>query len=569
MPKDTQAQALAVSIGQYSNAGRKPSNQDFHGALVPSGATAALKGITLAIADGISSSAVSAEASETAVKSLLTDYYSTPDSWTVKVSALRVIEAANSWLHGLNTSVADINAGRVCTFSALILKGREAHVFHVGDSRVSRVTKAGIEPLTEDHRMVMSPGQSYLARAMGAEPAVSIDYSCHRLAVGDVYLLTTDGVHEFTDSRVVLASLAEERDLDAVAMRIAREAYARGSDDNLTVQIVRIDALGDAGTAFEGVALPRPALPNTGDHLDNFRIVRPIQTTARSHVFLAVDEQGKKVALKIPASETGEDETYLRRFALEEWVARRVASPHVLQAAEGPRTSLYVAMEWVEGTTLRQWMIDNPHPPLDRVRDIVGQIVEGLRALHRRQMIHQDLRPENVMIDADGTVKLIDLGSVTVKGVEEAAPGTLPEMPGTYQYTAPEYLSGDVVSWRSDQYSLGVIAYELLTSRLPYGAQVARIRSRADQLKLVYAPARDDRNGVPDWIDAALKRAVHPDPLRRFDALSEFLADLRRPGAAARGTRHVPLAERNPVLFWQVISGVLAVICLILIANLN
>jgi len=574
VPKDFLTRdTLSVSIGQHSLAGRKDANQDFHGAVLPTGAQLSLKGIAVAVADGISSSRVSGEAAETAIKSLLTDYYATPDAWAVRTAATRVIAATNAWLHGQNASVPDINAGRVCTLAALILKGREGHILHVGDSRVSRLSGASLEPLTRDHRTTLSAGESYLARALGAAPKVDVDYNRVSLSAGDIFLLTTDGVHEHVDGAVVRQALADASDLDSVARLIAEEALLRGSADNLTIQIVRIESLppADASAALDAASLPIPPLPKAGDMIDVYRIIRPIHGSARSHVFLASAPDGRQVALKIPASETAEDESYLRRFVLEEWIARRVSSPHVLKAAEaaGQRSALYVVTEYVEGRTLRQWMTDNPRPSLDEIRNMVGQIASGLRALHRREMLHQDLRPENVMIDADGTLKIIDLGSATVAGVEESAPGVLGAMPGTFQYTAPEYLSGDTVSWRSDQYALGVIAYEMATGRLPYGAQAARVRSRADQMRLAYRPARDDATGVPDWVDAALRRAVHPDPLRRYDALSEFVEDLKRPGASWRAARHVPLAERNPVRFWQGVSAILALLCLILAARLG
>ncbi|NVO28645.1 protein kinase [Donghicola sp. C2-DW-16] len=560
---------LEISLGQYSDAGRKPENQDFHGALIPDGNVRALKGITLAVADGISSSAVSGAASETAVKALMTDYYSTPDAWTVQTAATRVIWATNAWLHGQNQSVSDINAGQVCTLSALILKGNEGHILHAGDSRVSRLSGRSLEPLTTDHRTVLSSTESYLARGMGISQRIELDYEKVILRVGDVFLLTTDGVHEFIDSVVVSQALDGSDDLDVVAKQIAQIALERGSDDNLTIQIVRIDALPEGEALPDIATLPLPSLPNAGDQLDGYTILRSLHASARSHVYLAQDARGQKVALKIPAGETAQDETYLKRFVLEEWIARRIRSAHVLQVPEqGKRSRLYVLSEFVDGITLRQWIADHPKPDLDEVRDIIDQLSKGLRALHRREMIHQDIRPENVMIDRNGTVKIIDLGSVSVAGVEEAAPGLLGHMPGTYQYTAPEYLANDVVSWRSDQYALGVIAYEMLTGRLPYGAQVARIRSSQDQMRLRYDPARDEESGVPRWMDAALARAVHPDPLRRYDALTEFVADLCRPGASYREGQHVPLMQRNPLRFWQGLSAVLAILCLVQFALL-
>ena len=93
---------LALSIGQHSDKGRKDTNQDFHGALIPQEPLLTLKGIAIALADGISTSDVSAIASESAVKSFLTDYYCTPDTWSVKTSAQRVVAAVNSWLHAQN-----------------------------------------------------------------------------------------------------------------------------------------------------------------------------------------------------------------------------------------------------------------------------------------------------------------------------------------------------------------------------------------------------------------------------------------------------------------------------------
>ncbi|MGH1451626.1 MAG: protein kinase domain-containing protein [Paracoccaceae bacterium] len=568
MPRDASpTPQLTIAIGGYSAAGRKPQNQDFHGAATPSGAALVLKGITLAVADGISTSTTSAEAAETCVKSLLTDYYATPDPWTVQTAASRVIQATNAWLHGQNGSVDDINAGRVCTLSALILKGRSAHILHVGDSRIARLSGDSLEPLTTDHRVTLSASENYLARGMGISDQVDIDYRKIPLREGDIFLLTTDGIHDFVDGAVIRAAIGP--DLDASARAIADAALANGSDDNLTVQLARVDILPqDAAALLDMSDLPVARLPEPGAMLDQYRIIRPIHSSARSHVFLATAPDNTRVALKIPARETADDPDYLKRFMLEEWIARRVSSPHILRVPpQGNRSALYTVSEFVDGITLRQWMTDNPQPRLDQMRGLIDQIAMGLRALHRRDMIHQDLRPENIMIDDTGTLRIIDLGSVAVAGVEEAAPGLLGQLPGTFQYTAPEYLCGDPASWRSDQYALACIAYEMLTGRLPYGTRVARIRSRRDVARLTYATARDDDNAVPAWLDGALRRALHPDPMRRYNALSEFQMDLKRPGASL--TRPVPLMQRNPLRFWQGLSALLGLACLILLFQLT
>ena len=576
VPKDMNpAPALAVTIGQYSDAGRKSANQDFHGAATPEGLAMALKGVTVAVADGLSSSAVGREAAELAVKSLLTDYYGASDTWTVKTAASRVIAATNAWFHAQNrrARLEEMEHGWVCTLAAIVLKGRSAHLFHVGDSRIWRASGESLEPLTEDHRISLSSTETYLGRCLGAEHQVEIDYRQIDLAVGDVLVLTTDGVHDHMDPRWAARTIKAADDLEAAAAQIAAEALARGSDDNLTIQIVRVDALpGDGADRVldEASSLPTPPLPQAGDVIDGYRILRQLHASSRSHVYLAAAPDGSEVVMKIPSVDQRGDREALHRLFMEEWIARRLTSAHVLKVPplQTARTALYVVTEYVDGQTLRQWMHDHPRPDLEDVRRIVDQIVQGLRAFHRREMLHQDLRPENIMIDRHGTVKIIDFGSVAVAGVQEAQPGGAEAILGTQQYTAPEYFSGDVVGWRSDLFSLGVIAYEMLTGRLPYGAQVSRVRTRAQQRRLVYRPACDDDHPVPDWMDEALRRALHPDPSRRHEALSEFAADLHGPSREYRARRHTPLIERDPLLFWKGLSAVLAVLCLILAARL-
>src|SRR3569832_132180 len=170
---------LRISLGQYSDKGRKPTNQDFHGALMPSESLLCVKGIAVVFADGISSSEVSHIASESAVKSFLTDYYCTSESWSVKTSAHRVLAATNSWLHAQTRHSQyryDHDRGYVCTLSAMVIKQAAVHIFHVGDCRVYRVAGNALEQLTEDHRVIVSPEQSYQGRAMGVNSEIEIDY---------------------------------------------------------------------------------------------------------------------------------------------------------------------------------------------------------------------------------------------------------------------------------------------------------------------------------------------------------------------------------------------------------
>jgi serine/threonine protein phosphatase PrpC len=570
---------LRVSIGQHSEAGRKELNQDFHGVMAPSGHTLGVKGIAVALADGISSSAVSHVASETAVKSFLTDYYCTPDSWSVKTSAHRVLAATNSWLHGQNSRGAyghDRDRGLVCTLSAIVLKSRTAHIFHVGDARIYRLHGNGLEQLTTDHRVAVSSSQSYLARALGVNANIELDYRAVPLHPGDVFILATDGVYEHIGHRAIANVLDDCRnDLDAAARRIVTEAFANGSPDNLTVQIVAIDDLPD-GTLVdvldEAAELPPASLPQPRTVFEGYDILRQIHASNRSHIFMARDRAtGDIVAIKFPATDMRESPSDLKRLRMEEWIARRIDSAHVLKAPPlgRSREHLYVVTEFIDGQTLGQWMIDHPKPDLETVRGIVEQIANGLYAFHRMEMVHRDLRPANIMIDKNGTVRIIDFGSTRVAGIAETELAVDHEdILGTVQYTAPECFLGEA-SPRTDLFSLGVIAYQMLTGAFPFGNQSMDPRTRKARRRLRYIPATAVNPHVPDWVDAALRKAVDPEPARRYEAISEFTFDLRHPNPGLIAQARRPLLERNPNLFWKATSGVLLVIVVCLLWRLS
>jgi serine/threonine protein phosphatase PrpC len=569
---------LAISLGQHSDRGRKEVNQDFHGALIPEEPLLSLKGIAVVLADGISTSDVSHIASESAVKSFLMDYYCTSDSWTVKTSAQRVIVATNSWLHSQTRQsqhLYDRDKGYVCTLSAMVLRSATAHIFHIGDARIYRVAGHALEQLTEDHRVIVSSVQSYLGRALGINPQIEIDYRSLQVEKGDVFILATDGVYEHVNPHFIAETLnGGANDLDGAAKCIVEEAYRQGSSDNLTVQIVRIDELPDhepGEVVAQTSELPCPPLLEARMTFDGYQIVREIHASSRSHIYLAVDPvDGAHVAIKTPSIDLRGDPAYLQRFMMEEWVARRVNSAHVLthRIQSRRRNYLYVVTEFIEGQTLTQWMIDNQNPGLETVRDIVEQIAKGLQAFHRMEMLHQDLRPDNIMIDATGTAKIIDFGSTRIAGIADDTPSSQNDILGTVQYTAPEYFLGEGGSSRSDIFSLGVIAYQMLTGRLPYGAQVPKARTKSQQRKLIYRSALDDAREIPAWIDGVLKKAVHPNPLKRYEELSEFVFNLRHPEKNGLESSPTPFIERNPLLFWKCLSAILALISLTLLYGL-
>lgn len=561
---------LNILVGQVSVAGLKPVNQDYIGTSPSQGAFLATKGFAAVLCDGISSSTVSQIASKTAVNSFLSDYYSTSEAWSVRRSAEKVLKATNYWLYAQTKNSEyrfDFNQGYVCTCSALVIKSNTAHIFHIGDSRVYRVLGASLEQLTEDHRQKLSSDVSYLSRALGMDDSLEIDYQAHRVTQGEIFVLASDGLFDFVSASDI-ASTANERDLDpdTRARKLLDKALSAGSDDNISVLVVEIQSLPQASLSeLKSTPLPPAPLLQPGDTLDGLQILRELYVSSRSHVFLAQDvKSGKYVVVKTPSAESRLDAGHTDTILMEDWIARRLNSPHLVKAfqRETAPSCIYAVAEFVEGITLAQWMKDNPNPDIGTVRNIIEQVAKGLQSMHRQEMVHQDLRPENILIDTNGTAIIIDFGATKVAGLNEIYPAS-DLIPGTAQYSAPEYFVGQSGTHRADIFSLGVIAYQMLTGKLPYGTHVAKSTSTKAQQKLRYVSASALNNNLPAWIDYSLKKALRIEPHKRYQEVSEFIYDLKNPNPASQAKRWVPIAERHPILFWQRLSLGLFVLLLI------
>ncbi len=550
---------LVIAAGQYSQAGLKEQNEDCCGIRIPEGSDLNHKGIVAVTADGVGSSEAGKEASEYCVQGFIADYYSTPMSWSVQTSAERIIHSLNSWLYSQGQRRYASELSLASTLAVLILKSTTASLFHVGDSRIYLIRDGEIKQLTKDHRLIVDRNKTYLARAMGGEYEVNFDYSSLNIRVGDVFVLNTDGIHEFLDDKTI-QSLAIHDDCEQAAQQIVQAALEAGSDDNVTCQVIRIEQLpnqNDNEYYRQLTALPFPPPLEAGMMLDGYQIIREIHTSATIQVYLAKDTRNDKtVVIKTPSINFEDDPAYIDRFMHEEWVGKRINNPHVFKIypSEEERSCLYYVTEFLEGKPLSQWILDNPEPDLSEVRRIAEQIVKGLRGFHRKEMVHQDLKPDNIMIDPNGDVKIIDFGCVQVAGLQEIhTPIEDKHVSGTANYIAPELFDGFQATPKSDMYALGVTLYTMLShGHYPYGAQ-----DKAEKHKSYdYISIRKYNLNVPIWMDGALEKAVHPSPEKRYERFSEFLRDLSKPNQSLMKT-HAPLIERDPVGFWRGLSIIL------------
>lgn len=560
---------LQVEFGGHSTPGVKPCNQD---AFACCSASNPYKGAIAAVADGVSSSARSEEASQLAVTHFINDYLSTPDSWSVQESASRVIQAMNSWLYhngGPHLSVESL----VTTFSCLVVKSRTAHLFHVGDSRIYLIRGEKIEQLTHDHFSQVAKDRTALTRALGLDSHLKVDHSTLQVHEGDLFMLTTDGVHDsLTLSELQTLIQNAPANLERLGESIANHALKNGSSDNLSCLFLRVENLPSENLA-ELQQEPRiiPPILQTGNVIDDYEVIRVLHSSPRSHLYLVRERSTEHTfVLKAPSPNFEDDPQYLQSFVREQWIGLRVDHPNVMKVVPRPANSrfMYNLFEYLPQGDLNQWILDNPNPSIENVRIIAEQISSGLRAFQRLSMVHRDLKPDNVMLDEHLRVRLIDFGTVQVAGLEELKLEHQESRVGSINYMAPEYIFEQPGMYRSDIFSLGILVYEMLCGKTPFNVPHHKLKGQASYDLWHYTSIRELRPDLPVWIDLCLQRATSPKPEKRYQALSEFMHDLSTPNSKMLSDlAKAPLIERHPLRFWQGLSAILGLALLLLLLS--
>ncbi|MCL9782537.1 bifunctional protein-serine/threonine kinase/phosphatase [Vibrio sp. S4M6] len=561
---------LAVRFGGRSLAGAKHQNQD---ALIVKSPTLRteleLKGVTACIADGASCSDFGQQASHTGVTQFVLDYYTTPDSWGVRRSASKVLDALNSWLFHQGETQSLNHNGLVTTLSAIIFKSNTGHIFHIGDSRIYLLRNQKLQLLTKDHKRKPLAGDSYLTRALGIDSKVDIDYSTIVLQSGDRFILTTDGVHSTLVDKD-LASLCDERfrNLEDLCEDICHRAIKHGSDDNVSCLMIEITHLPKPTLLEHQALMTRRAIPpamKVGNRIDRYVVKKVLHTSNRSHVYEVENSiNQERYVLKAPSICMSEDSAYLKGFSNEYWVGQKLNSPMVMKVFMPPEDSkfAYQLCEPIKGMTLRQWMLDNPSPELAKVRNILDELIKAIRVFQRAGMVHRDLKPENIMMTEQGDIKLIDFGSTQVEGIDEIQLSNPSDLPlGDVNYIAPEYINTGSATTQSDLFSVAVIGYEMLTGELPFKTRTIQSIQSARHLKWHYLSLQSLRPDIPEWVNLTFEKACHPSMIQRYQVLSEFVTDLHTPNAQLQKNRQSkPLIKRNPILFWKSTSILLALV---------
>lgn len=534
------------------------------------------RGVIAAVADGISSSQVSQYASELAINEFVRDYLNASDVWSPARAAEMVLRTLNTRLYiksQLSPYHENPDKGYVCTFSAVILCGDKALLLHCGDSSIYHVRHKQVALCTQEHRQQGEGGHHYLSNALGIKPELDVDMSVMDIQSGDAFVVMTDGIAETlcTDDWLPVFD-KKEANLNDCCEQIANMALNAGCCDNLTIATVVVNALQDSALASYRPSGYLPFIshhPAVGDVIDQWQIKRQLSATDRSTVLLVSHIQSAHQAvIKIPAVSMQENRGFLDEMLKEEWIASKVNHPHLLSECAGlsPRGFFYVVLEYKPGCSLRQWRDDNGAPDLTLLRDWATQLSDALTALHRKGVLHQDIRPENIVVDDNQTLCLIDFGAASLSGHNFLLESEQLFIPGDLLFTAPEYFVGLWPDERADQFSLAVLLYYLLSGEYPYDSAVAKKSSYSGLLKLRYSGLNQRNISLPAWIDATIKRACHPQAAKRYASLSEFVYDLHHPNPTYG--RSLPLIERHPVRVWQGISGVLTLTVIALLVIL-
>ena len=574
--------SLRAIMGGYSAGGIKPENDDAIAGNLPEDAYQRhLKGVVACIADGLSSAQNADRAAQMAVMQFTRDYYDAPESWTVQNCAARLLASLNSWFHSQNRSGIAENQGFATTFTGLVARSTTAHIVHVGDTRCYRLRDGHLTLLTEDHSAPYLGQGEVLTRALGIEADVRVDYRQEELRAGDLFMLTSDGLHgtlvpTTIEAMLREASLRSRDELEEASKQLCDCAVEAGSADNNSCLMVRIESLPSETLEEAHGRLTRRAIPpvlKEGNRLDGWRVSAVLHSSPRSHVYLVerADHEGAYV-LKAPSANFAEDLRYLEGFVLEQWIGRRIQNPQIMHILPAEDTRfLYLVAEHVEGRTLRHWMSAHPHPSLFDILPILASIVSAARVFHRMAIVHRDLKPENIMIGEDAVAKIIDFGSAQVAGFADLRTAAIEQWPeGSLNYIAPELLAGKEAQSLSDLYSIATIAWEMLTGAVPFVREGhGRLHPQKPEHMLDgFARARPDLSPLAG---RALVKALSAQPSQRHQAMSEFIRDLKKAAESPKlPTEFVPLIERGSKEMWRnwaLIATLLALVMAVLLGS--
>ncbi len=283
-----------------------------------------------------------------------------------------------------------------------------------------------------------------------------------------------------------------------------------------------------------------------GENLDQYKLTEVIARSGMASIFKATDQiGGATVAIKVPYMQFESDVVFYGRFQREEEVGRRLDYPGIVKVlAPRKKSRMYIAMEYIEGESLRAMRRTEGGMPVEKALDLARQLAETLVYMHGEGVVHRDLKPENVLVTAEGRTKVMDFGIALDESARRLTWSGLSSTIGTPDYMAPEQVSGRRGDVRTDIYSLGVILYEMLTGHLPYSGPNVYTVMRSKTSEDPQPPSAFNPDIDPQLQEIIL-HAIERNPRDRYASAAEMLEDLRNPSQVVLKNRAERLHPRS------------------------
>ena len=545
---------MKISYAELSSTGPvRPLNEDFVLFWEPdSDQGRQSRGAVSLLADGVGGQGYGEVASKLAVETALRVFKDADPTTTDNQMLWRMFNAANLTVY--DAGMAHGGADRMATtLTVSLFRRNEVAIGHVGDSRAYLIRQGTIKQLTSDHTYVAmqvkmsliskqdamnSDLRGLLTRSIGANPTVQVDYSRAILRSGDIVVQCTDGLHGTVTESEIKDSVSRMPPA-AACEQLSQLAERRGSEDNISVQVLRVENVQRVGyyrgavAYYAPVAQPVSNEPQVGQVFDErFEITDIISRSGMSSVYKATDlKTGRVVALKVPLLKLESDPAFFSRFEREEEIGRALDHPGILKIVPidpKERSRPYLVMEYLEGHTLDEIMQrTKPMPEADALR-IVSRVCDALDYLHKHGVIHRDLKPQNIMLCNDGSLRIMDFGIAKAATSKRITFGGFSPTLGTPDYMAPEQVKGQRGDERTDIYSLGAILYEMVTGRLPFEGQNAYQVMNARLAGDPVAPRAHNPALRPE-VEEIILHAMARTPSDRYESAAAFKADLDAP----------------------------------------
>ena len=516
------------------------------------------QGSVALLADGVGGYDNGEVASRTAVDAALREFQTA--SPTLKPYALlrRMFTTACAEVH---EKAASQYKGRrmATTLVASVFRDGAVCVANVGDTRSYFIRQKTIRRLTTDHiatsvpvklglmlerQAMASPKRSELTRSVGSEPFCQPDFATQLLHHGDFVLQCTDGLHACVLDEEMREIICRAHPYDACKELLAL-AEKRGSDDNISLQIIEVrnweQVAQSARVALGADASPKKAVvaaasaaagsgePGVGKLLDGrFELTDLVARSNMSQIFRGNDRKtGQSVAIKIPLMALESDVAGFERFQREEEIGSRLNHPAILKVikVEGPKSRPYLVMEFLEGKTMAEMMSKRKSLSEGEAIAYASQVCDALEYLHQNGIAHRDLKPQNIMVCKDGSLRLFDFGIARVEKARRLTFVGLTPALGTPDYISPEQVRGKRGDHRSDIYSLGAILYELVTGKTPFEGESPYVVMNARVSGDPEAPRKLNAELNPA-LEEIILHALERDPRKRYQTAADMKAEL-------------------------------------------